>query len=537
MSTKGYLAIVLHAHLPFVRHPEHARAMEERWLFEALAECYLPLLGAFDRLHRGAVPFAVTMSLTPPLASMLRDDLLRRRFHEYLERIERLADKETTRLRDDERFRPIAQFYVEHLVEVRRTWDRIRGDVVGALVGHADAQEIDLISCSATHAYLPGLLATRRALRAQLRVGMRAFEHLTGRRPQGIWLPECAYSPEFDAEIAQAGFRYTVLDSHGVSFARPRPPFGVSAPIASNAGVVFFARDPESSKQVWSRHEGYPGDVYYRDFYRDVGFDLPVEYLGDEVGPFGARTMTGLKYHRITGTTDDKAPYQPGVALERASEHAGNFLQNRIAQVRHVTGELPVPPIVVAPYDAELFGHWWFEGPSFLEGFFRQLHKVRLAGEDALEAVTLRGYLDRHPVIMRAMPAASSWGAGGYGEVWVGPESSKVWRHVHHAGRYVAWILDRHRSADGAKGRALDQMIRELLLLQSSDWGFIITNKTVAPYAWARIRAHVHRLRHLGYLVQKPSLEEADVAFVDDVSSRDNFLADLPSESLRSAYD
>ncbi len=139
--------------------------------------------------------------------------------------------------------------------------------------------------------------------------------------------------------------------------------------------------------------------------------------------------------------------------------------------------------------------------------------------------------------MVRATPAASSWGAGGYGDVWIGPDSSKVWRHVHHASRYVAWILDRHRSAEGERGRAVDQMIRELLLLQSSDWGFIITNKTVASYAWARIRAHVHRLRHLGYLIQKPSLDEADVTFLDSVSSRDNFLAELPSESLRSAYD
>jgi 1,4-alpha-glucan branching enzyme len=537
MSAKGYLAIVLHAHLPFVRHPEHPRAMEERWLFEALAECYLPLLGAFDRLHRAGVPFAITMSLTPPLAAMLRDDLLRDRFHQYLERIERLAERETARLQDDERFRPIAQFYVEHLLEVRRTWDRIRGDVVSALVGHADAHEIELISCSATHAYLPGLLTTRRALRAQLRLGMRAFQHLTGRTPQGIWLPECAYAPEFDAEIAHAGFRYTILDSHGLTFARPRPPFGVNAPIGSSGGVAFFGRDPESSKQVWSRQEGYPGDVYYRDFYRDVGFDLPTEYLGDEVGPFGARTMTGLKYHRITGPTDDKAPYQPGVALERAAIHAGNFLQKRIAQVHACADDLPAPPIVVAPYDAELFGHWWFEGPSFLESFFRQLHKARLAGEVTLEAATLAGYLASHSVMVRATPAASSWGAGGYGEVWIGPESSKVWRHVHHAGRYVAWILDRHRTADGERGRAVDQMIRELLLLQSSDWGFIISNRTVAPYAWARIRAHVHRLRHLGYMIQKPVLDEGDLAFLDSVSSRDNFLAQLPSESLRSAYD
>ena len=218
---------------------------------------------------------------------MLRDDLLRRRFHEYLERIERLADKETTRLRDDERFRPIAQFYVEHLVEVRRTWDRIRGDVVGALVGHADDQEIDLISCSATHAYLPGLLATRRALRAQLRVGMRAFEHLTGRRPQGIWLPECAYSPEFDAEIAQAGFRYTVLDSHGVSFARPRPPFGVTRRLRRTPGS-------SSSRAIRNRAAGVvaarrlPGRRLLPRFLPRRRVRSSRGDLGDEVGPFGA---------------------------------------------------------------------------------------------------------------------------------------------------------------------------------------------------------------------------------------------------------
>jgi 1,4-alpha-glucan branching enzyme len=326
-----------------------------------------------------------------------------------------------------------------------------------------------------------------------------------------------------------------VLDTHGLTFARPRPPFGHLAPIASPGGVAYFARDPESSQQVWSRREGYPGDVYYRDFYRDVGFDLPADYLGDEVGPFGTRTMTGLKYHRITGPLDDKAPYQPGVALERAAVHAADFLAHRTAQVRRAA--LPVAPVVVAPYDAELFGHWWFEGPSFLEHFFRLLHKARRRGENDLEAATLGGYLAAHPVMVRAMPATSTWGAGGYGDVWVGPDSSKVWRHVHHASRYVTWLLDNYRTAAGARGRALDQAIVELLLLQSSDWGFILAHKTVAPYAWGRLRAHVHRLRHLGHLVQKASLEPGDIAFIDDVASRDNFLDDLAGEPLRSAFD
>jgi 1,4-alpha-glucan branching enzyme len=537
MSNKGYLAIVLHAHLPFVRHPEYPRSLEERWLFEAISECYLPLLGAFERLRRGGVPFALTMSLTPPLAAMLRDEMLRNRFQDYLERTQRLAERETARLLGDSRFLPVAQYYVEHLLEVRQTWDSIHGDVVGALAAHADAHEIDLISCAATHAYLPGLLPTRRGLRAQLRLGMRAFEHFVGRKPLGVWLPECAYAPEFDADIAQAGFRYTVVDAHGLAFARPRPPFGAFAPIASPSGVAFFARDVESSKQVWSRQEGYPGDAYYRDFYRDVGFDLPADYLGEEVGPYGTRTMTGLKYYRITGSTEEKAPYQPGIAMSRAEAHAENFLTHRAAQVRRVSNGLAAPPVIVAPYDAELFGHWWFEGPYFLESLFRKLHKLHLAGDDTVEAITLRRYLERHPVMVRATPAASSWGSGGYGEVWIGPESSKVWRHVHHASRYIAWLLDRHRGAVGDRGRALDQAIRELLLLQSSDWGFIMTTKTVGPYAWARVRAHVHRLRHLGYLIEKEALHADDVAFVDELASRDNFLHGMSSEALRSAYD
>jgi 1,4-alpha-glucan branching enzyme len=477
------------------------------------------------------------MSLTPPLGAMLRDEQLRRRFDGYLGRIQKLAEREADRLRDDERFRPVAQFYVEHLIEVRATWGHIQGDVVGALVSHADAGALDLIACAATHAYLPGLLPARRALRAQLRIGMRAFERQTGRRPAGIWLPECAYAPEFDADIAEAGFRYAVLDTHGITFARPRPPFDHLAPVASPAGVVFFARDPESSKQVWSRREGYPGDVYYRDFYRDVGFDLPADYLGEEVGPFGARMMTGLKYYRITGPTEDKVAYQPGVAFERASVHASDFLSNRLTQVKKAAQTLPVAPLVVAPYDAELFGHWWFEGPSFIESFFRQLHKTRAGGETALEATTLRAYLARHSVMVRATPGGSSWGAGGYGAVWIGPESSKLWRHLHHASRYVAWLIDKHRTASGPRGRALDQAIVELLLLQSSDWGFIMTNHTVAPYAWARVRAHVHRLRHLGYLIEKPVLEPSDVSYIDDVAARDNFLAEMAGEPLRSAFD
>jgi len=530
---QGYLALVLHAHLPFVRHPEHARHLEERWLYEALIECYLPLLDAFDRLTIDGVPFALTMSVTPPLAAMLRDRLLSERFVAHLGRMDALAAREAARVEGDPRFAPIVAFYREELARVRATWERHDGDVLAGLVAHWDAGRIELLTCSATHCYLPGLLPAREGVRPQIELGVRSFEALVGRKPLGMWLPECAFHPDLDGAVAAAGIRFTLVDSHGVLLARPRPPHGVHAPICSPTGLAFFARDVESSRQVWSRDEGYPGDFYYRDFYRDIGFDLPEKDLMGEVGPGGSRLMTGLKYYRITGPGDHKEPYQPGVAREKAWEHAGNFVFNRAEQVKHLSGTMLVPPIVVAPYDAELYGHWWFEGPLFLEAVFRQLPSTG----GSVVPTTLGGYLERHPDLALATPSASSWGAGGYGEVWVGHEAAWSWRHVHHATRYVSWLVQRHRGADGLLGDALDQTIRELLLLQSSDWNFIIKSGTSTKYAEGRIRSHTHRLRHLGYLVEKGSLSDDDARWLEDVRQRDTFLSTMTGDELRRAFD
>jgi 1,4-alpha-glucan branching enzyme len=533
---RGYLAIVLHTHLPFVRHPEYDRPMEERWLHEALSECYLPLLAAFDRLTADGVRFALTMSLTPPLAAMLRDPLLQRRFDDHLARLEALTEHEIVRLEGDGYFQPVALFYRQHFAEVRKTWEAIGHDVVGALARWADTGSIDLITCSATHAYLPGLTPTPDALRAQLRLGKAAFEHLVGREAVGMWLPECAYDPSFDATIQEAGIRYTLLDTHGVERASPRPPFGVHQPIFSPAGTAFFARDVSSSRQVWSREIGYPGNPFYRDFYRDIGYDLPEDQLYGEVGPFGARVMTGLKYHRISGQTDVKEPYQPGIAAHQAKVDGADFIGKRQRQIAELAASMPVPPLVVAPYDSELFGHWWFEGPLFLEGLFRAAHAA-YADDQIVLPVTLRDYLAREPEAMVATPAASSWGAGGFGEVWVGPAAARFWRHIHHASRRLPPLVRAHRHADGLRGRALDLAIRELLLLQTSDWPFILKTNTVGEYAEARIRSHTSRLQRLEAIVTAGEIGPDDEAFVHELDQRDNFLAGMDSATLRGAFD
>lgn len=527
----GHLAIVLHTHLPFVRHPEHARSLEERWLYEAILECYLPLLGVLDRLERDRVPVALTMSLTPPLLAMWQDPLLCARFEEHTERLQRLAAREEKRLWGDAELAPVAHFYAERLAELRARWHAIGGDLAAAFRRHWDEGRIELLGSSATHAYLPGLLPTFTGLAAQLQLGLLAFERAMGKKPAGIWLPECAFHPGFDRELSKQGIRYVVVDTHALTRARPRVLEAPHRAAVSPSGCAFFARDPAASEAVWSRDNGYPGDPYYRDFYRDIGYDLPEEDLEGETGPYGVRVASGLKYHRITGRTADKAPYQPGVALAQAQKHAADFVQRRADALAHAAQFMQSAPICVAPYDAELFGHWWFEGPDFLEAVFRQLPE-----HPSVVPITLGQHLRRGGLLEPAMPEASSWGANGYGDVWVGNETAWLWRHVHHATRDVERAVKAKRDLRGDRGDALDQAIVELLLLQSSDWPFIIKTNTTVEYAEARFRAHHHRLSHLLYLVDKPDWSDDDAAFVQSVRERDNFMHNTPSYQLRAPF-
>ncbi len=537
----GHVALVLHAHLPWVRHPEHARPLEERWLHEALWESYLPLVDLLDRLARDHVRVGLTLSISPPLAAMLADDLLRARFSDHLARLSHLATSLASGGWLDPPARALMPFYERRLADARATWDRIGGDVVGALRTHEREGRVELMTSTATHAFLPGLLAASGAgarsspsVRAQLRLGLRGFAEITGVRPRGLWLPECGYDPRLGDDLAAAGVRYTVLDAHGLQLAEPRPPAGVLAPVLASSGVAFFARDPEAARDVWSRQAGYPGDPCYREFYRDVGFDLPEGALEGELGPDGTRVMTGLKLCRITGPGPHKEPYDPEAAFARAREHARHCVETREALARRAAERVRAP-ILVAPFDAELFGHWWFEGPAFLEHTLRALDASARA--EGVASTTLGGYLERFPEIVVAEPAPSSWGEGGFSEVWAGPEAARLWRHVHHAEHCVRDAVGRRRHATGLAGRALDQAVRELLLLEASDWAFMLRRGEMTPYAEARVRAHANRATRLAGIAAAGGGSEEDAGWVEAVCDRDRFLAVLGGERIRDGFD
>ena len=511
---QGSLALVLHAHLPFVRHPEHPDFLEEDWLYEAISETYLPLLAAFDRLAEDGVPFRLTLTLTPTLVSMLRDELLMERYARRLDLLCELGDREVHRTRTDATFGPLAHFYREHFNLLRRLFhDRYRRDLVAAFRRHQDAGHLEIITCNATHGFLPLMQAVPEAVRAQIVVATTHYRQTFGRDPRGIWLAECGYYPGVERFLAAERLRFFFVDTHGLTDATPRPLHGPYAPVFTEAGVAAYARDPESSQQVWSSEHGYPGDPAYREFYRDIGWDLDLDYIRPYVQPTGDRKNTGFKYFRITGRgTEHKLPYDPGAARERAAVHAGNFLFNRERQFEYLASRMGGRrPVVVAPYDAELFGHWWFEGPQFLELLIRKI----ASDTKAFRLVTPVDDLEEQPENQVATPPMSSWGERGYAAMWLDPKNDWVYPHLHQCARQMVELARDFPDSSGLERRALNQAARELLLAQASDWAFILRTGTMVDYAVRRTKEHVQRFQRLHAQLRARSVEEGWLAHVE----------------------
>ncbi len=511
---------MLHGHLPYVRHPEHEDFLEEDWLYEAMTETYIPLIAMFERLSQDRIDFRMTMSITPTLASMLTDDLLQQRYLRHLNRLIELAHKEVERTRWVQGFQELAVMYLNIFVNARELFERYHRNLVSAFKRFQDAGNLEIITCGATHGFFPLMGVVKASVRAQVKVAVANYEKNFGRKPRGIWLPECGYNPGDDEILKESGIKFFFVDSHGILHGTPRPKYGVFAPVYCKSGVAAFGRDTESSKQVWSSVEGYPGDYYYREFYRDIGFDLEYEYIKPYILPDGVRINTGIKYFRITGASDEKMPYEPRVAREKAAFHAGNFMFNREKQVEYLYDALGRKPIIVSPYDAELYGHWWFEGPMWLEFLIRKI----TYDQKTIKLVTPSEYLAENPRNQVLTPSMSSWGWKGYSEVWLQGSNDWVYRHMHKASNVMTSLAKQNPDTNGLKKRALNQALRELLLAQSSDWAFIIATGTHVSYAQRRTKDHLLRFFKLSEDISSDNIDEE---FLKELEYKDNIFPEI----------
>ena len=517
---QGYLALVLHAHLPFVRHPEHEHFLEENWLYEAITETYLPLIQVMDGWLRDGMPTRLTLTLTPTVCSMLLDPLLQDRYVRHLESLIELSEREIHRTYWDKTFQPLAWMYHHRFLALRQTYFSYGRNVVGAFRKFQEAGRLEIITCAATHAVLPLLAHHPPSIRAQILVARDHYLSCFGCNPHGIWLPECAYTDGVENVLQEAGIRWFITDTHGILHAQPRPRYGVFAPIFTPNGIAAFGRDLDSAKQVWSKHEGYPGDWRYRDFYRDIGFDLDFDYVKPYMPVPGSRSFTGIKYHSITGREGEKKVYDRTTALNVAAEHAGHFLDARMKQIQQLSSIMDRPSLVVSPYDAELFGHWWYEGPEFLDYFVRKT----VYDQQTIQLTTPWEYLRMHPTQQVARPSASSWGEEGYWKVWLNETNQWIYPHLDIAQERMTKLAQSHPKASGLTERALKQAARELLLAQASDWPFILRTGTSPDYARKRVKDHL--LRFLA-LHEQLTTTRVNAAWLSKIETMDNLFPDV----------
>jgi 1,4-alpha-glucan branching enzyme len=516
VTKHGAFAFMLHSHLPYVRQAGVWPHGEEM-VHEAMCDTYIPLLDALYDLTDEGCPFHIAIGITPILAEQLSDATIIRNFRVYmnamLDRTENAV--RVYEQRGEKDLSGLARWYVGWNQTILDHFnDRYGGDLVQAFRKLQDQGSVEIVGSAATHGFLP-LMSRESTIAGQIATGIRTHQRHFGRKPVSFWLPECGYRPAYyDVSAGQARYR-PGLEAHlerfgvraffadagaieggDISPAEPRLGYGSSwgergsvtqrnlqykstawPYLVSDSQVAVFGRDTLTSRQVWSASEGYPGHFTYREFHKKDA-------------------ICGMRFWRITGPRVDlanKAYYVPDWAFSDVSAHVDHF----VALVeRHVAGNATggmVPPIVVSPYDTELFGHWWFEGVEWIKQVLR-----RLATHPTVELTTPGAYLDRYPPTEKIALPESSWGAGGDARTWYNDDTKWMWPIIHQYERQMEDVVAQYPVTDGnGVGEALAQISRELLLLESSDWPFLISTGQAGAYASERFRSHASRFDRL----------------------------------------
>jgi 1,4-alpha-glucan branching enzyme len=552
----GRLCIVLHAHLPYVLH--HGQSPHgEAWLYEAAAETYLPLLDLIGEVALHRCRPALTIGLTPILLEQLSHKRFKEGFVEYLAERTAVAERDCAEFesRGEAQLALLARRWVDWYQRQATHFERIGHDIPGDFAARSREGHIQILSGPATHPYLP-LLLEDDMIAAQLRIGLASSRRILGDAvSSGIWLPECAYRPAnphwtppvldrrarsrqgLEKLISDSGVDHFVVDSQLISDAQPlgtmrdgqfveiseaqlhwdrrkwqdpQQPAGIaSAPHTPDCSVL--ARHPCISEQVWSRTIGYPGDGQYLDFHR-------------------RQNAGGLRYHRVTDLSTpmgEKQQYVPEDVYSKQYEHVQHFCGLVIEALKSHLAETGKPGVCVAAFDAELFGHWWFEGPAFLRDVIFTITHRKKVGLATMEE-TLR---DSPPERVVRLPEGS-WGEGGHHAVWLNDQTRWMWEIEHRAeNRLKALLPTLPWRTDPAVRQMLVRAARELLLLQASDWPFVVHSKGAVDYGIQRFSGHATRFDRATHIAERIAaggeLTEVEKIQIAEMDAHDLVFADL----------
>ncbi len=539
----GSFVFMLHSHLPFYRKAGMWPFGEET-VYECMAETYIPLLNTINRLWDDGIPANLTIGLTPVLVEQLADEHMKQGFETFMGKRLQASSEDEKRYSprgetpDPERLR-LARFYREWFQEMldsfQNRWNR---DIPGAFKKFQDLGAIEITTSAATHCFSP-LLEEDGSLQAQFKAGVDNYKRYFNKPPNGVWLPECAYRPGEDGRpgighwLHAAGLKYFFTESivieggESTELRRVFGPYGTIEYIPAKGRpetgydtfeaywlkdypVAVMGRHEESGYQVWSADHGYPGDGNYREFHKK-----------DDV--------SGLHFWKLTTKdTDlgDKELYNPEAASTRISENSDHYvgvIQGCLTERLKRTGN---QGLIMVSFDTELFGHWWFEGIEFIEQVIRKLKKYT-----NVTMKTASAYLDENPPAHAIELPPSSWGSGGQWQVWLNADTETMWPKIHSAEKTMQELVEKyHGTIDGIKVRALKQLARELFLLQSSDWPFLVTTGQAKQYAIERFNGHVERFETIADMLRNDSVQEDKLAEIEDI---DNLFAEINLENFR----
>ncbi len=542
----GRMLLCLHSHMPYVlSHGKSPHGTD--WIMESAVECYLPILNALDRLLKQDIRPRWTINMTPILAEQLADESFKNEFEHYCE--EKIA---WTR-KDHVRFGHENQLWMQGLAAM---WDRVFStaldqfrhqwgrSILDGFKYFQDEGSIELITCGATHGYLP-LLGTDESCQAQVKLAVDTHVKHFGKKPRGIWLPECAYRPPYmwkspvneseqtwprkgvEDYLAENGIEYFFVDSHMIRGGEPLGTYQEKFPQLAELfarsskffspppeyrseyesyklpnGITLFARDPETTLKVWSGEHGYPGDPQYLEFHKQL-------YPGRH------------RYWRISEDKRDlgaKQPYDPWKAFENIGNHADDMVRTLKATLAKFRGQSGFEGTVVAMYDTELFGHWWWEGPEFLYET-----AVRIHNDPDIEMVSGGDMIDHHPAQHTITLPEGSWGEGGYHYVWLNDENFWTWEKLYPCERKLRQMCREY--ADGPAKAIVQQAARELLLAEASDWQFLISTIAAKDYSEIRFTDHVERFERLAVIADRVhaggSMNEEEEVFLADCQAKD----------------
>ena len=543
--TVGSFVFMLHSHLPYYRMAGMWPFGEEN-LYECMSETYVPLLNAISELYEEeGIKAKLTVGITPILAEQLNDEHLKEGFVQYLDSRIKAVSEDLERYPNpnvphSQHLKYLAKYYFDWFNHIKDSFvNKYNKDLISAFKKYQDLGCIEITTSGATHGFSP-LLATDTNLNAQFKVGSDTTKRLFGKKAKGCWLPECAYRqgyefigkdgkkkwrPAIEVTLQNNDIEYFFTESHvieGGNSVGERRVVGIygnieyiplpqreatgydtySAYWLPDAQVAVMGRNDRAGFQVWSAADGYPGDGCYREFHKK-----------DD--------NSGMNYWRITSPkTDlgDKMLYDPVLAMNQVNSNSDHYT----TLIYHLLNDYKKSHngkegLIMVSFDTELYGHWWFEGVEFIKQVIRKMNNFI----PEIERCTAGEYLEKHPPVDTIQIPESSWGQGGHFYVWLNHLTEWMWPIINGCEKRIIDIVSKYEKIpeDKLLHRALNQLARENLLLQSSDWPFLITTWQAKDYATDRFREHVDRFEYIADMIESGNINDEELKKIEAIDN------------------